>query len=280
MKIFPLLIVCALFSVSCSSSKNTQVVDALQSAPYQKEPLQIDGSDADWSQAVLPANDKQPFGYRISNDNENLYIQLFTQQENPIQRILRGGLTVYVNSYGVKEEQGSGGISFPTGNRIKKDGQLLNDRPELQADKHIALSNVGDYSLFGFKQVKTPSNYDYGKPNPEEIQVAVGLNAANALVYEAKIPLRAFMNTAQIITPSRKTIAVEFVMEDIPGEQAARNRGGGVSIGGGLGFGSFGTGGGLGLSIGTDALGNIGRKKPKQIKQWTTITLSKEPSGK
>ncbi len=156
---------------------------------------------------------------------------------------------------------------------------MLNDRPELQQNKQVALNAVEDYSLFGFRQIKTAENFDYGKTNVEGIEVAIGLNSANAVVYEAMIPLNSFLIRNELGTSSRRNIAVEFALETIPGESGSRGGGGGVSIGGGLGFGSFGSGGGIGLSIGSGSLANIGggRKQGKPTKIWKELLLARTP---
>lgn len=262
---------------SCNSSKNSQQSDIVQTIYWQKDSLTIDGNDADWVKPLPYIDQKQALSYAVSNDNNNLYILATTQNEATILRILRGGLTVYINSHGAKEEAGAAGISFPTGNRIQKDGKLLNDRPELQQDKHIALNAVEDYSLFGFREIKTPANYDFGKSNPEGIELGIGLNSSNELVYEAMIPLSSFLNRNELINLNRKNFAIGFVLENIPGQNGSRG-GGGVSIGGGMGLGSFGGGGGFGVSIGSGALANIGgRKQGKPAKIWREFLFTKGP---
>ncbi len=262
---------------SCNSAKNSQQSDIVQTVHWQKDSLIIDGNDGDWTRPLPFLEEKQALSYAVSNDNNNLYILATTQNESTILRILRGGLTVYINSHGVKEEAGAAGISFPTGNRIRKDGRLLNDRPELQQDKHIALNAVEDYSLFGFHEIKTPANYDFGKSNPEGIELGIGLNSSNELVYEAMIPLGSFLSRNELINLNRKNFAIGFVLENIPGQNASRG-GGGVSIGGGIGLGSFGSGGGFGVSIGSGSLANIGgRKQGKPVKIWREFFLTKAP---
>jgi hypothetical protein len=84
-------------------------------------------------------------------------------------------------------------------------------------------------------------------------------------------------------TSSRRTIALGFVLESLPEQGGSRGgRGGGVSIGGGIGMGSFGSGGGIGLSLGSGALGSIGgRKQPKPAKIWQELLLARAaPAGK
>ena len=97
-----------------------------------------------------------------------------TNNETTIQRILSGGLTVYLNNHGVKDEPGAAGISFPTGNMSRQANKMMNDRPEYRNNKHVALDAVQDYSLFGFNTIKTQQNFDYGKTNAEGIEVSIG----------------------------------------------------------------------------------------------------------
>jgi hypothetical protein len=267
---------------ACSSSKSSQQSDLVQSVPFQRESLVANGDDVDWTKPLAYFDDKTGLSYTVSNDLENLYIIATSKNETTIQRVLRGGLTVMINSHGVKEESGAAGIVFPTGNRVQKGDKMLNDRPELQQNKHVALDAVQDYALFGFHDVKTPENFDYGKRNPANIELGIGLNNANELVYEVMVPLSSFLNKNEMINLNRKSIAVEFVLDNIPGQSNGRSGGGGgLSIGGGLGFGSFGSGGGMGISIGSGSLGRIGggNRQGKPTKFWKELLLAKAPTA-
>lgn len=275
---FPLFLLLAtiLLFASCSSAKNSQQSDPVQQLQYQRDSLQIDGNNSDWHQALLFRDNKLELAYSVSNDAENLYVQALTKKEETIQRILRGGLTLYINRHGVKEEIGAAGISFPTGNPVKKDGRMLNDRPEIRQNIRVALSAVADYSLFGFTDIKTPENYDFGNPNPAGVVLGIGLSPTNELVYEVKIPLASFLSANEMTSLSRRTLGIGWVLETVPGEEKRRNGGGGISIGGGIGMGSFGSGGGIGLSIGSGSLGRIGGgKKDKPLKIWQEVVLAK-----
>lgn len=278
------ILVTWIFLAACGSSKSSQQTDLVQPIRWQKDSLAINGDDADWIKPYLMLDEKLGLSYAVTNDTENLYILATTNNNATIQRILRGGLTVYINTHGVRDEAGTAGISFPTGNRVQKDGRMLNDRPELQQNNHVALSSVEDYSLFGFHETKTPGNFDYGKNNPDGIVLGIGLNPANELVYEAMIPLNSFLNRSEVVNLNRKNLSLEFVVENIPGQGGSRGGGGGgVSVGGGLGFGSFGSGGGLGLSIGTGSLGRIGgngNRLGKPTKIWKDLTFAKASSVK
>ena len=277
---FGYLLFASLGFMSCASSKNNSQTDFVRTLNWQKELPAIDGSDADWVKPLAFTEPKIGLFYTVSNDKENLYIQALSNNEVTIQRILRAGLTVYLNAHGVKEEAGSAGISFPTGNRVQKGDRMLNDRPELQQNKRVALNAVEDYSLFGFHEIKTPENFDYGKRNPEGVELGIGINSGGELVYEALVPLASFLSKNEIAALNRKSVAVEMVIDNLPDQPGSqRSGGGGISIGGGLGFGSFGSGGGIGLSIGSGSLGRIGgggNKNGKPTRIWNEFMFARE----
>lgn len=280
MKPIQLVVAATIFLTACGGPKNLQQAETVQNIPVQKDSLFINGDDADWTEPLNVLDDKLGLTYGLSNDAENLYIRVKATNPSTIQRMLRAGFTVYINSHGVKEEAGAAAISFPTGNPPRNGGRPLNDRPELQQNSHLALNNVQDYSLFGFRKVKTPENFDLDKPNPEGIEVAVGLNPANALVYEAMVPLASFMAAPAGNLLSRRPASIEFVLDNIPGEGGSRGGGGGISIGGGLGFGSFGAGSGMGVSIGSGSLANIGgRRMGKPSRAWKEFVFAAPGAG-
>jgi hypothetical protein len=267
---------CCIF-YGCSSSRSSASGGYIANTGWQSNELMIDGNDRDWP-ATLPFYDeKLKLSYAITNDQTNLYLLLRTNNEQLQQQILRGGLTVLFNTHGVKDIHGAAGISFPTGNIRQKDN-LLGGRSELGDNKTIALSNAQDYSLFGFSTVKTVENFDYGKSNPEGIELGIGFSNAGGFVYEAVVPLTALYNHGFTAYPAGRSIAICFQIEDLPPTSGQRNsRSGGLSIGGGIGFGSFGMGSGMGLSIGTGALGGGGRRSPKQTKIWQELVFVKAP---
>ncbi|MES2374906.1 MAG: hypothetical protein V4557_20175 [Bacteroidota bacterium] len=271
------VILAAMVIVSCSSSKNSQQYGIAQSAHWQKDSLVIDGSDSGWTKPLTYHDEKQGLFYSVSNDDRNLYITVSTKNDATILRILRGGMTLYINSHGTKDEYGAAGISFPTGNNNSKGGKLLYDRPELAQDKNIALHGVEDYSLFGFRVIGRPETFEYGQQNAEGVELAIGMSSSKELIYEAKIPLNSFLTRATMVNLNRKSFAVGFVLESMP-EQPGN--GGGVSVGGGVSLGSYGSGGGVGLSIGTGAIGDLFRKKSKPVKIWKELLFADEPSVK
>jgi hypothetical protein len=271
----PVFILTALIIAGCSSSRNSQQSGIVESAHWQKDSLLIDGSDSGWTKPLNYYDEKQGLYYAVSNDDRNVYISASTQNDATIIRILRGGMTLYINGHGTKDEYGAAGISFPTGNSHLKNENLLNSRPGLEQDKNIALRGVEDYSLFGFRTIRAPETFAYGQANVEGVEVAINMSSSKELIYEAKIPLNSFLTRAAVVNLSRNSFAVGFVLESMP----AQPGNGGVSVGGGVGFGSFG-GGSVGLSIGTGAIGDLFRKKLKPVKIWKEFSFSNEPGVK
>jgi hypothetical protein len=260
---------------ACSSSKSSQQSGMTESAHWQRDSTVIDGSDSGWTKPLAYHDEKQDLFYSVSNDDRNLYITASTKNDATIIRILRGGMTLYINAHGTKDEYGAAGISFPTGNSVPKSDNLLNNRPGLEQDKNIALRGVEDYSLFGFRTIRAPETFAYEQPNSEGVEVAINMSSSKELIYEAKIPLNSFLTRAAMANLSRNSFAVGFVLESMP----AQTGNGGVSVGGGVGFGSFG-GGSVGLSIGTGAIGDLFRKKLKPVKIWKEFLFSGEAANK
>lgn len=272
----PTLLLLTGLLTACSSSKNSQQSEPAEKGNWQTSKLQVDGNDSDWTAPLrFKYTGKENFSYSVTNDQTHLYVLLRSSDENTQQKILNGGLTVLFNTHAVNEERGAAGIVYPTGNIPKNP---LNGRQEYNNNKHIAVGNAQDYSIFGFNTVKSLENYDYGKTNAEGIEVSVGLNAAGELVYEAAVPFTALFNRNSAVNQGGNSLSVGFFIEPVPTDPSARgNRGGGVSIGGGLGFGSYGSGGGVGLSIGSGSLfgSGGGRRAPKTSKIWREIILVK-----
>ena len=281
MKRMHTLIIAAIISVvtliACGTPRSAEQSAAAVAGSWQTNPLVIDGSDNDWAGTTLLYDQKTDISYLVTNDRAYLYVLIRTANEHTQQQILRGGLTVLLNTHGVKDEHGAAGISYPTGNLHQKNN-LQSARPELNTNKNITLANAKDYSIFGFMKVKSVENYDLGKENPDGIEVNIGLSGSGALVYEAIVPYTALFNQGGAVNAPGRNIAVGILIDDIPDTQGQRGgRGGGLSFGGGVGLGSFGSGAGLGLSIGTGALGGGNRqgRNLKQIKIWKEIELAK-----
>jgi hypothetical protein len=277
---FRVVLIPLILGCGCRSLKNDQQTSDSQTAAWQQHPLIIDGSDTDWKKPLPYTDRKEKLSYAISNDRDNIYLMLSTKDQNEQQKILQGGMTIWINSQGEKTESSAVGIAFPTDSRNNHDRNIMAAaRPDLYKNKITSLDDLKDYSLYGFRN-DTVGNYEYGQGNEEGVEVKIGYNNAGELVYEALVPFRAvFPRNSRVAFG--KTIAVGFFIEGIPPGPNDRYKGGGsgVSIGGGVGMGSFGGGGGMGISIGTGSIGRVGGRGDRRMyelsKIWRELSLGR-----
>jgi hypothetical protein len=270
-------------ATSCGSSRSAQKADPTSGA-WQQQPLTIDGSDKDWTKPLPYSVKSDQLSYAVTNDNQNLYILMTTSSPQEQQKIVQGGMTVWVNTKGDKSYAGAVGIGYPLDPHTDRDKSLMEEaQPQRKNNKPVTLEDKHDYQLYGFDNGQIPT-FTYGDANTQGIVMRMDYNDAGALVYEASIPLQTLYpghNTNS--SYASKTVAVGFLIEGLlPGTDVPRGSGGGggptIGVGGGVGFGSFGSGGGLGISIGTGSLiggGGGGRKQLfRQSEVWQTVQLS------
>ena len=274
-----------LFIGSCRTGRvdQTPVVTGV----WQNNPIIIDGKDSDWIKPLTYTDTKERLSYSITNDKDNIYILISTKNEQEQQKILEGGLTVWINKQGEKNEEGAAGIAFPTGSH-SRDAGIMRGRPELYQEKKLMLAELKDYTLLGFNKNKAVENYDYGKISEEGVDVRIDFNASGELIYEALVPLSAVYAKNNLHSYGGRSLSVGFYIDGLLPQQGGYGGrrgggGGGVSIGAGMGMGSFGSGGGMGLSIGSGSLARIGGRggKDQQLyklsKIWKEVSLAKQP---
>jgi len=270
---------------ACRSSRSSGSAQEGQGQPssWQKQPLTIDGNDSDWVRPLPGLDAAEKLTYAMTNDADNLYVMISTKDAAEQNKILSGGMTVWVNNQGEKNSDQAIGLGFPLDPHSNREKQLMAEaRPEVYKNRSAKLDDADEYELYGFSLDEPIQHYKYDEENKEGVQVRMNYNQSGDLVYEAKIPLKAVYPKLSHYT--NRELAVGIFIEGIPAPPGSRGGGGGggVSIGGGLGFGSFGSGGGVGLSIGTGSLARIGGGKgspykPKKI--WHVMTIDK-PSTK
>lgn len=274
------------FAVSCRSSKNASSATDGQGLNWQKQPLTIDGSDSDWVRPLPGIESTEKLTYAMTNDADNLYVLISTKDPAEQNKILSGGMTVWINNQGEKTSDEAIGLGFPLDPHNNREKQLMAEaRPQVYKDRSAKLDDADEYELYGFSRQEPIQHYNYGDTNKEGVEVRMNYNASGDLVYEAKVPLKAvFPRANNAHYYAGRNIAVGIFIEGIPAPPGARGGGGGgVSIGGGLGFGSFGSGSGVGISIGSGSLARIGGGggkgqpyRPKKI--WHVMALDKAPA--
>jgi hypothetical protein len=289
MKIPALISLTALVLASCGSShKATTTADPV-SDNWQRLPLTIDGSDKDWIRPLPYALSSEKLAYSVTNDDQYLYILLETKSPQEQQKIIQGGMTIWVNTKADKSEAGAVGIGYPLDARVDRDRQLMEEaQPDrYKNNKPITLEDKKAYALYGFTK-DSAGNYDYADDNnPQGVKMRMDYSNEGNLVYEAAIPLQTlYPNHNPSSSYAANSVAVGIYLEGLPPDARVPRGGGGsgpeIGVGGGLGFGSFGSGGGIGLSIGTGSLigGGGGRKQLfKPSYNWQLVQLARGRNG-
>ncbi len=251
--------------LSCSSSKHSK--SKRLPGIWQVQPVTIDGSNKDWPSPYPEYDEKAGIGYAVSNDKENLYITVETGDPATQLKILREGLTVWIDRKGEKGEETAINYPIPANTdgkeqraprqKVQGEGQQglgvdhqQKQRMELEDKVRAALDGAKEYSLQGFKSCNL--QFPILETDTCGIMVRIGLDADNELVWEAKVPFKSFYFKPQLTRADKgKAISVCFettAMKRPPGQQ-----GGGGNHGGGSGFRpsvGFGGMGGMGMGMG------------------------------
>jgi hypothetical protein len=279
-------IVLLLLAAGCSSSRQSEGSEkSLPKAIWQSQPLTIDGSDRDWVKPLPYAVHDENVTYSISNDRQNLYVLLSTQSRQEQQKIIQGGMSVWVNTKGDKSNGDAVGIGYPLDQRNDPDRKLMEEaQPQRYQNKPATLGDKKTYSLYGFSKDSGILNYTYGDNNPTGVVIRMDYSNNGELIYEAAIPLKALYPGLDPSTSyPTNNLAVGIFIEPLPsGARVPREGGGGggpgFGIGVGGGMGGFGSGVGLGLGVGHE-FGAGGKRASRTLfdeaQIWQVVKLAR-----
>lgn len=242
-----------------------------QPGMWAEQTVVVDGINHEWHKPLSNYDEKAMLGYAVANDSENLYITVETGDAATQMKILENGMTVWIDKMG-KEAQTTA-INYPIPAAYKgkevKDGAYTRVHAEQDAgpteamQKRLldmrmnikqAIAEADEYSLQGFKGCNL--QFPVKAQNSCGIEVRINMDEDNELIWEAKIPFRAFYFKNKVDRADRTrqmSICIETTGSKRPEGQptaraANRQRGGGglrpgISVGGmGMGM-SFGGGG-------------------------------------
>jgi len=278
-----------LLAAGCSSSRKSQG-DELPTSTAPQQPIVIDGSDKDWTRPLPGFSKTENFSYEIANDAENIYILISTKDPWEQQKIIQGGMTVWVNTKADKTQSGAIGIGYPLDSRNDPDRNLMNEAQPNRVPRSVTLQDKKDFALYGFGSTSEVGNYAYADDsNPQGVRMRMDYNNSGELIYEAAIPLATlYPGHSATASYASKSVAVGIFVDGLPpNANVPRGAGGGggpaIGVDGGLGFGSFGSGGGLGLSIGLPIGGGGGgggrNHLFKDAEVWQVVELNNVKKG-
>ncbi|MDP4151508.1 MAG: hypothetical protein Q8938_07900 [Bacteroidota bacterium] len=259
----------------CSPSRSARDNSTSEVSAWQARPLVIDGSDDDWTLPLPGYDKKEQVSYAMTNDKDNVYILLSARTREEQQKIIRGGMTVWINTQAEKSNADAIGIGFPTGAKMTREQNLMAQaQPERYQNRNRSVDDdLRAYTLYGFRRDETVQNFDSGQANNEGVALKIGFNKAGDLVYEASVPLSSIYPRNTTHNFAGKSLAIGIFIEGLPPNEGGGRRGGGsgVEFGGGVGMGTFGSGVGMGLSFSPGAMGGRGRGADRQLYQQTQI---------
>jgi hypothetical protein len=276
---------------ACSSSKKTvgDTDNATDNGTWQQQKVIADGSSKEWDKNNMSFDKDSKIAYEITNDDTNLYVLITTADHTSQTKILRAGMSVFIDPAAKKNETVA--VNFPIGSgdaqgmdegpRTRSEQQEQpGDKPDLKQIRAKALINANQYNLSGFS--KGNGGYGINQENAAGVSVKIDINSSSEMVYEVVIPLQSLIQRAFTVRAGTP-ISVGFKINALPKPAMSGGGGGGYSGGGGMrGAGGGGMGGrggrGGGGRGGTSGGGNYtaGQKLFKEVKVWKHIVIAQK----
>lgn len=284
---FNIFLLCTLLSLqACSSAKHTDKQKKLP-GDWQQTPVVVDGNSNEWPSPYPNYDSRAKVGYATSNDRDNLYITVETGDEYTEMKILKAGLTVWIDTDGGKQQQMA--INYPLQDDndpydpSKKDDQQSSSSPssmrvpELGAKIRRALDDATQLTIEGFPGCS--GGFAVAQNNNCGIKVHIGIDEYKELIWEASIPFKAIYGKSQITKADEgKPISVCFAVKAF--KKGPSTHGNDVSSGGmNGGMGGHMGGGGMGSHGGGGRRGMNGQENPRDLlfestKTWKQFGLA------
>jgi hypothetical protein len=286
------LIAIGLSLAACSSSKKAGNDATAAAGTWQQQPVIADGNSNEWDKTSMEFDKDSKIAYKITNDETNLYVLVTTAFNASQTKILRAGMSVFIDPAAKKKETTV--VNFPIGSgdaegmgmgqhlRPEQNGQP-GEKPDMQKMRAQALINANQYTLSGFS--KGNGGYGIAQGNDAGVAVKIDFNATGEMIYEAVIPLASFTQHGFTGKAGSK-ILVGIKINALPkpemsggpggGEMGAPGggMGGGMGPGGGMGGGRPGGGGYGGRPGGGNAMAM--QQLFKEVKLWKNIVIAQK----
>jgi len=243
-----------------------------------------DGKLLEWPSEKFTADNETRIKYAIDNDSRNLYIAMLVPDYATQMKMMRTGMTVYIDLKGKKKE--SRGIEFPVkpdrgqdftpteGPRpARSEGEEQNaskrEANRLMMRNSMAIKQLNTIKFFGFGETESVQQV---LDVPGSIQVAYKCDTTEAMEIEYCIPLSLLGDAASL---HQKLISIGCKIHAM--EMRSGGFGGGSGMGGMSGGGMRGGGRGMGGRGGMGAGANGGMDRESMMKEqtfWTKYTVT------
>lgn len=241
---------------------------ASSAARFAASPPAIDGQTADWTDS-LRYDPTSKLQYQVLNDSRTVYLRLKVADQSTQARVLRRGLTVWLDTTGRSQRQF--GVRFPLGgppppNQTAPDPEAsLADR---RARRALALADLREMELLNYKGSKEATLTD--AQSSLGVKAALGFNAQDDLIYELAVPLRLLYRRLPALNPGRPAVVGVLVAGNVPGSGSVASPDGSV-VGN---QNNMGMRGGYGGRYGGGYGGSRGGYMPSGIELKTSVQLS------
>lgn len=190
-KIVYSLLIVSIINNGCNSvKKNTVEKHSKSELNWQDSPLTVDGRSDEWDKSQMEFDGKSNIAYKFTNNANNIYVLLITYDSRTQMKILNGGMSFCIDPAGKKEENAVIDYPFKAQNRSPYFQRVSNNG--MKDEKQSTIINAGEYVLRGFKT--GDRSYSILEKNQAGIQVKIGIDSMNEMVYEAIIPLAGIYN--------------------------------------------------------------------------------------
>ncbi|WP_316829730.1 hypothetical protein [Pedobacter aquatilis] len=243
------------------------------------KPFKADGISNEWDEPLNQYNDATKLAFALANDDKNFYIIIESLDPQTTFSILRGGITLNINTQGKKKD----GIklvfplieqpAMPQEHEIPERKELDAPPPE-NIDKHVepSLTNKS-IKVSGFKNIKDgnlPAMNEYG------VEAGMNIHPNRDLIYELSIPLEQLGVNLDLKKPIAYNIKINQpnkpdFKKDGKGPQGGGRPGGRGGMGGGMGS-PGGMGGGRGQR---PHEGGMENQENKKSDFWIKYKLAK-----
>ena len=213
------------------------------------KPFKADGISSEWNEPLNQYNDATKLAFALANDDKNLYIIIESLDPQTTFSVLRGGITLNINTEGKKKDGMK--LTFPLMDRppMPKEGDDHRDHAPLLPDgatqDPVAINK--SIRVSGFKNI---ADGELPAINQDGIETGMSIHPNRDLIYELSIPLAQLQVGLDLKKPLVYNIKINepnksgFKREARPeGAGGGKGRSGGRGGMGGGGMGGGGRGG-------------------------------------
>ncbi|MGN8055229.1 hypothetical protein ACTJKN_03075 [Pedobacter sp. 22163] len=246
------------------------------------KPFKADGISNEWNEPLNQYNDATKLAFALANDDKNLYIIIESLDPQTTFSVLRGGITLNINTESKKKDGIK--LTFPLMEKppMPKEGEEHREHTPLSPDgaTQDPLAMNKSIRVSGFKNI---ADGELPAMNQDGIETGMSIHPNRDLIYELSIPLTQLQVELDFNKPLVYNIKINepnksrFKREARPeGESGGKGRSGGRGGMGGMGGGGRGgMGGGGRMGGGAQRPPEGGESAAKSSDFWIKYKLVK-----